>query len=365
MPDGLTVAIAAIISISAPLAGWLAHRRERPPAVWFILGALGGPFAIAVLLLAPPGACPRCDSVVSGWPASCATCGRRFRVVAGGSAPPRPAQAPAGEPPAPAATVTAVAGPQPARPSRRPRAVGPGRPRTDRPATLAERTMRTTAASRRTRPASATADAERAATPGGADALPAIEATRADTAPPADIAPPPPADTASPPADTAPRPADTAPPADTPPPRGPSWTIPGVQDLGGRLPSGRERHEDERVAPRATDVAEPATLVIVASGVFTGGSAGLEIGSRYGIGREGHHLVVLGPVDRTPNEVRVTMPLDGIDVLSIDDRVTVASRAGRHDRLAMAFIRAAGLRGTALEEAIADVKAAATNGERQ
>ncbi|MEK6720761.1 MAG: hypothetical protein AABZ33_08850 [Chloroflexota bacterium] len=98
----------------------------------------------------------------------------------------------------------------------------------------------------------------------------------------------------------------------------------------------------------------------IATGIFTGGSARLEIGSRYGIGRDGHSLVILGPVDRTPNEVQLAVPIETIDLLAIEDRVTVASRAEAHDRLAMAFISAAGLRGRALEEALADVTAAAT-----
>jgi hypothetical protein len=95
---------------------------------------------------------------------------------------------------------------------------------------------------------------------------------------------------------------------------------------------------------------------MVASGIFTGGSVRLEIGLRYGICRDGPNLVILGPVDRTPNQVQAVLPVDEIDLLSIEDRVTVA-RAGGQDRLAMAFISAAGLRGRALEEALADVTA--------
>jgi hypothetical protein len=89
--------------------------------------------------------------------------------------------------------------------------------------------------------------------------------------------------------------------------------------------------------------------------VYAGGSVNLEVGARYVIGRDGQSLVVLGPVDRTPHEIRVTLPMDRVDLLSIDDRVLVTARDRERDRLSFAFVAAAGLRGRALEDALADV----------
>ena len=73
--DAIPVALIVIAGIFAPLVGWVAGQRARNPAIWFVYGALTGPVALAVLLAAPVGRCPDCDTPVGGWPARCATCG--------------------------------------------------------------------------------------------------------------------------------------------------------------------------------------------------------------------------------------------------------------------------------------------------
>ena len=65
-----------VASVFAPLTAWFAAQRSRHPGIWFVFGALLGPFAMAVLALAPPGRCPACGAPVHGWVTECAACGR-------------------------------------------------------------------------------------------------------------------------------------------------------------------------------------------------------------------------------------------------------------------------------------------------
>jgi hypothetical protein len=70
--------VVLVAAVCATIAGWLAADRARNRAVWTLFGALLGPVGIALLLLAPPGACPTCDLPTQGWPIHCASCGRAF-----------------------------------------------------------------------------------------------------------------------------------------------------------------------------------------------------------------------------------------------------------------------------------------------
>lgn len=88
----MPIVLVLLAGIGAPLAGWYATRRARNPAVWFVLGALTGPFALALLALAPPGRCPNCDLAIEGWATSCDRCGASLRLGSAGEMPPaRPA----------------------------------------------------------------------------------------------------------------------------------------------------------------------------------------------------------------------------------------------------------------------------------
>ena len=327
MPEGVILTIAAVLAVSAPLTGWMAFRRDRPPVAWFVFGALSGPLALVVLLVAPPGSCPRCDAVVEGWPSSCTNCGRRFVGVVPitrSSRPPAsfeeaPAAAPpagapsAGPPPLPAAAASTAAEPPSAAGASRPSGSGPGWLRRRRPEPWAVNTS---------------------ADPWTAETIPETtpEPSSADVVRPF------------------PRPVVVPPPATREP-----------TGLWPRLAAQEARSAPPPPAGHADSPGREGShegLQMVASGIFTGGSVRLEIGLRYGICRDGPNLVILGPVDRTPNQVQAVLPIEEIDLLSIEDRVTVA-RAGARDRLAMAFISAAGLRGEDLEAALADVTASA------
>jgi hypothetical protein len=90
----LVVLVAA--AACATMAGWLAADRARNRAVWTLFGGLLGPVGIALLLLAPPGACPTCDMPTQGWPSQCRSCGHSFgtevpeNASLGGTAPDAP-----------------------------------------------------------------------------------------------------------------------------------------------------------------------------------------------------------------------------------------------------------------------------------
>jgi hypothetical protein len=78
---GLSIPIVVFVAsaiIFAPLAAWFAHRRARSSLVWLVFGAVLGPAALAILVLAPPGQCPACHEPVAGWPRACANCGFGF-----------------------------------------------------------------------------------------------------------------------------------------------------------------------------------------------------------------------------------------------------------------------------------------------
>lgn len=123
--DNLLLLVVVVASVFAPLSGWFATQRSRQPATWFVLGALIGPLALALLAMAPPGRCPWCRARVDGWPTTCAECGR---PLDGGTEPASvpPVLPPAGEPSPNVANVADVANtaPRPRRPrSERPTAV--------------------------------------------------------------------------------------------------------------------------------------------------------------------------------------------------------------------------------------------------
>jgi hypothetical protein len=75
----LIVVLVIWVIVFAPLAGWLARGRARSPVVWSLFGAVLGPAAATLLVLAPPGRCPVCRNQVVGWPQLCPTCGRDLR----------------------------------------------------------------------------------------------------------------------------------------------------------------------------------------------------------------------------------------------------------------------------------------------
>jgi hypothetical protein len=85
--DGIPIVLVLLAGVGAPLAGWYATRCARNPAVWFALGALTGPIALALLAIAPPGRCPNCDFAIEGWATACDQCGASLRFGSVGEIP--------------------------------------------------------------------------------------------------------------------------------------------------------------------------------------------------------------------------------------------------------------------------------------
>ncbi|HEY3523051.1 MAG TPA: hypothetical protein VGK63_05070, partial [Candidatus Limnocylindrales bacterium] len=65
MRDLLLAAVPVLVGsalVFGPVAAWLARARHRPTAQWLLYGIVLGPVAVAILLVAPPGRCPRCSA---------------------------------------------------------------------------------------------------------------------------------------------------------------------------------------------------------------------------------------------------------------------------------------------------------------
>jgi hypothetical protein len=61
-----------------PITAFVARSRDRQPLIWFFLGVLIGPIALALVVFAPAGRCESCGSQVEGWPSHCAVCAARL-----------------------------------------------------------------------------------------------------------------------------------------------------------------------------------------------------------------------------------------------------------------------------------------------
>jgi hypothetical protein len=72
--------------ILGPISAWLAARQQRNPAIWLLFGAVIGPIALAILVLAPPARCPSCAEPTAGFATRCAACGTDLDSKAPGPA---------------------------------------------------------------------------------------------------------------------------------------------------------------------------------------------------------------------------------------------------------------------------------------
>lgn len=98
----------------AMLAGYLAGQHRRSSTLWTGFGAVIGPLAALLIVMAPPGRCKSCGAAVRGWNDRCRTCGRDVRTGSGAGAPvtaaaatittPTVAGAPTSIPPSPVPT---------------------------------------------------------------------------------------------------------------------------------------------------------------------------------------------------------------------------------------------------------------------
>lgn len=314
--DNLPLVVALTAGVFAPISGWLATRRSRNAAVWFVFGALIGPVAPVLLAIAPPGRCPVCDAPVDGWPAACELCGTTFgRGVAADlpSAPSHTEIAPRTEVrPAPAPAESGVAVAAELGPSSRPTRMR--RPRTSGAGSGARRAARTTVPT--SVPTSVPIDR--------LPARPAQDSGSTDLHPPRIVPPPLP------------------PPA--PPPAIPARSMTDERVTRGRSTRGRS---GRRQAP-----AEGAAAgEVLSTGVYLSGNAGLEIGATYALARVDDRLRIFGPVDAGQLTVRHEGDIDDFEVTAVDDRVIIAGRSGRSS-LAIIFRAIGGMRPVDLEHAL-------------
>jgi len=245
----LLVGLVVYVIVFGVGSALLAVRRRRSPAPWLLFGAILGPIAIGLLLMAPPGRCPTCGAGIQGWLDVCLACGRPLHAA--------PTRSGGG-------TV-----------------VQQGRPLTD-----------------------------------WLYGMPTVEEPGAN----------------------------------------------GTADLTAlaRKPSSLEvatlAHRSQTAAdatiPRVPPADVPANLRVLASGVFVGGSAGLEVGRRYEIGRRDGSLTVLGPVDSEPGKIQVERALQWITATTVGGRLVISDESGGSRSFSLVFERIAGLNGDALEASL-------------
>jgi hypothetical protein len=107
--------------------------------------------------------------------------------------------------------------------------------------------------------------------------------------------------------------------------------------------------------PTAAPTPEPAPTTLPwhavrVVGVFVAGTESLIIGARYLLSLEGETFEVLGPLETSPSQARITRDLAEVDVSVIRGQILVTSSVGRP--LAVAFNVMPGENPDALEAAV-------------
>jgi hypothetical protein len=286
--------------IFGPVAGVLARRVDRSPLVWLVYGAILGPIAVGLVVLAPPGRCPVCGTPTAGWSPRCIACGSDVRT---GRSPTPPVQDRAGSSaPAPmpsAAGSPAIVGPRVAatRASDASGVVGARGAQPEGPVSspgllVGGRRPQTWPAVRQPEPGGVLSPYSQAAAP--VPTSPPIRAAGADQASPA--------------------------------------TMAGNAATGSRMAAAL------RVGGHA-----PPTADVIASAAYLGGSDALTIGMRYGLARDGEALLVVGPLDQTPSTIRVVRAVDALDITAIDGRLLISERKdGAQGSFYLVFVLVAG-----------------------
>lgn len=138
----------------------------------------------------------------------------------------------------------------------------------------------------------------------------------------------------------------------------------GTGGIGGAVgairpaPAGRRRGVSVMLGQGSR---EPAT--VLATGIFTGGSLGLEIGGRYGLGRLGEEFVALGPVDTVPDRIAARIALRKLTIAGIENQVVLSSLS-RRQRLVLTFQRLSGMSPAELEQELGSVAPSPDRGAR-
>ena len=124
----------------------------------------------------------------------------------------------------------------------------------------------------------------------------------------------------------------------------------GLAAVGADLPA---RNFVDQVRRGAIDPSLHSGLTILAIGVFVRGTEPLLAGSRYVIARTDTQLIVAGPLEPSPDPVKLELPLDEVEATFVPDRLVVSGwTAARSRRWVLAFLSLTGLTASAIDEAL-------------
>ena len=90
------------------------------------------------------------------------------------------------------------------------------------------------------------------------------------------------------------------------------------------------------------------TVAILGSGLFMGGNASLQIGSRYLLAKVGPKLHLLGPIHVSPSAIAARVTLADAEATVLADRLVISGRAG--SELSLVFSNVLAEPGVDLEE---------------
>jgi hypothetical protein len=277
---------------------------------WFAYGAILGPVASGLVLMAPPGSCPNCGQRVRGWSWTCVTCGQDLRIdpelAPMGTVVVAPDLAAAAVPMGEGVTVTPPPAPQLALPPPPLKVTAPSRLLVSTASVAPGRTAKPSKSksSRSTTAAAGTRSRGRQGAPAKAAAT-----TKSSN---------------------------------------------GIPTNGrAPVPAARPATNGAGHARRAAAPPPPNEVRILASAVFVGGNAPLLPGARYGIGVHEQVLHVLGPLDTSPDKVVVSRRLDELDVTALGDRIVLSASSPTLGSIGVVFTGINGRTAGGLEEALA------------
>jgi hypothetical protein len=91
---------------------------------------------------------------------------------------------------------------------------------------------------------------------------------------------------------------------------------------------------------------------VLATAVYFGGTAGLAVGGRYVITRQGPMFRLLGPVDQDPTRVALERPLARLTAVAVGERLVITEGDSSRVSLAIGMGALAGMTGPELEVAL-------------
>jgi hypothetical protein len=283
-PGALAPLLVVSAAVFAPTTAWMGRRRHRSAVIWSVFGVTLGPLGLLLAWVSPPARCVACGTPTVGWLHTCEECGANVRTGLVDEGDLVPARAPVDDREATRA---------PARSARGARA-GAADPRLRR---------------EMARPISGQAGVERA----GAQPVGSLG-------------------TASNDGQVVPAPAGAS---------GASVVVAAVAQPSAVEPEPAPRARAR--APRTTNPGAKGGPVALATGVYAGGSIGLEIGHRYTIARDEQQLMILGPVETTPTEIAHRRALTRIDPVGVDDRLVITGTEDERGRYLIRFQAVAGM----------------------